>query len=217
MPIHDWSKVDAGLFHHFHLTWSCRIADVLNNGAVPEGYYVLLERRSTKAPTDQAFDGLTDAEVYANRANRLVIRQSSGEVVSVIEIVSPGIKESQSTFQSFVERVLHFLRTGVHVLVVDLFPPNRRIPEALHPLIWRHLGEIGFESTPNKPLTLAAYVAGDTVTAYVEPIAIGDELPEMPVFLTSQRYVSVALAATYQTTWNVCPKPLKNAVLAAAT
>ena len=21
MPIHDWSKVDAGIFHHFHHAW----------------------------------------------------------------------------------------------------------------------------------------------------------------------------------------------------
>jgi len=32
MPIHDWSHVDANLFHDFHQTWSVAIRTRLNNG-----------------------------------------------------------------------------------------------------------------------------------------------------------------------------------------
>ena len=35
----------------------------------------------------------------------------------------------------------------------------------------------------DEPLTLAAYSAGPVKTAYVEPAAVGDLLPEMPLFL----------------------------------
>lgn len=46
-------------------------------------------------------------------------------------------------------------------------------------------------------------------TAYVEPVAVGDTLPEIPLFLAPGVYVPVPLEATYQTTWSVFPEPLK--------
>ena len=39
MPIHDWSQVDAGCFHHFHLSWACRISDALNSGPPAKGAF----------------------------------------------------------------------------------------------------------------------------------------------------------------------------------
>jgi hypothetical protein len=45
--------------------------------------------------------------------------------------------------------------------------------------------------------------------AYVEPIAVGDSLPEMPLFFAPGRYVPCPLEATYQTAWEQFPAPLK--------
>ena len=45
--------------------------------------------------------------------------------------------------------------------------------------------------------------------AYVEPIGVGDALPEMPLFLKPEIYVPTPLEATYQTTWDVFPSVLK--------
>ena len=44
MPIHDWTKVDAGIFHHFHNGWITRLSDALNDGLLPKGYYALAEQ-----------------------------------------------------------------------------------------------------------------------------------------------------------------------------
>jgi hypothetical protein len=44
MPIHDWTRVDAGVFHHFHLSWIDEIARALNRGRLPRGYYALAEQ-----------------------------------------------------------------------------------------------------------------------------------------------------------------------------
>ena len=38
---------------------------------------------------------------------------------------------------------------------------------------------------------------------------VGDPLPEMPVFLTPDRYVPCPLEATYQTAWEQFPAPLR--------
>src|SRR5438105_1044219 len=44
MPIHDWSKVDAGIFHAFHHDWITEIARALNRGLLPAAYYALPEQ-----------------------------------------------------------------------------------------------------------------------------------------------------------------------------
>ena len=44
MPIHDWTRVNAGIFHHFHLEWISAISRSLNSGLLPTGYYALAEQ-----------------------------------------------------------------------------------------------------------------------------------------------------------------------------
>jgi hypothetical protein len=61
----------------------------------------------------------------------------------------------------------------------------------------------------NQPLTLASYDAGPDYVAYVEFVGVGDELPDMPLFLRPEIYVPTPLEATYQAAWNVFPNPLK--------
>ena len=45
MPIHDWTRVDAGIFHHFHQRWIGVITDVLNQRLLPREYYALSEKQ----------------------------------------------------------------------------------------------------------------------------------------------------------------------------
>ncbi len=45
MPIHDWTRVDAGIFHHFHQRWIGAITDVLNQRLLPRDYYALAEQQ----------------------------------------------------------------------------------------------------------------------------------------------------------------------------
>ncbi|MFL5343128.1 MAG: DUF4058 family protein [Gemmataceae bacterium] len=65
----------------------------------------------------------TDVEAYAGKANRITIRHRHGDAVAVIEIVSPGNKSSRSEFRAFVEKSADLIRQGIHLLVIDLFPP----------------------------------------------------------------------------------------------
>ena len=45
MPVHDWTRVDAGIFHHFHQRWIAAITDVLNQQLLPREYYALAEQQ----------------------------------------------------------------------------------------------------------------------------------------------------------------------------
>src|SRR2546422_9361955 len=46
MPVHDWTRVEAGIFHDFHVAWIPEIRKVLNGGLLPEGYYALAEQHT---------------------------------------------------------------------------------------------------------------------------------------------------------------------------
>jgi hypothetical protein len=245
MPVHDWSRVDANVFHHFHQRWTISICDALNSGVLPAGYSALVEQRTaglipdvlalegrprSRRPGESAGGVLTATPpkarlvtgtkkiALAARANRVVVRHRMGKVVCLIEIVSPGNKSGRSALRSFVEKSVEFLSAGVHLSVVDLFPPTRRDPQGIHKAIWDIFDdEEPFELPPDKPLTLAAYMAGDLLaeietTAYVNFVGVGDVLPDLPAYLNHDGYVPVPLEATYQTTWASCPPDMRELV-----
>jgi hypothetical protein len=136
-------------------------------------------------------------------------------VVAVLEIVSPGNKDSRHALRSFVEKSLSLLNHGIHLLVVDLLPPTSRDPQGIHGSIWSEIKDEAFVLPPDKPLTLASYAAGPVKTAYVEPVAIGDSLLDMPLFLSAAVHVPVPLEETYQRTWSLCPEPMREMLEAA--
>jgi Protein of unknown function (DUF4058) len=239
MPIHDWTKVDAGLFHHFHQVWSVEIARTLNAGILPKGLYALVEQRvggpepdviavetgSKSKPKPGGPGGSTaladpprtrvvkriaaDVAAYARKANRITVRHQLGRVVAVIEIVSPGNKSSRAAVESFVEKSVEFLNAGIHLLVIDLFPPTPRDPEGLHKAIWDEFEDEPFELPANQPLTLVGYDAGSPLTAYIETANVGDPLPSMPVFLAPGAHILAPLEETYAATWAATPEPIR--------
>ena len=111
---------------------------------------------------------------YARRADRLSVYLTQGELIAVIEIVSPGNKDNINGLKAFVRKAGKLLRRGVHLLVVDLFPPSVRDPHGIHKAIWDQFKEEPFELPPDEPMTLTAYAAGSEKVAYVENAAVGD-------------------------------------------
>jgi hypothetical protein len=241
MPIHEWTRARANRFHHFHQTWTTTLASALNRGRLPAGYFALAEQvtggpetdvvalelsppprtsstaaTALQAPPKTRFVLRSEPNRYARKANRVTIRHPDGEVIAVIEIVSPGNKNSGHAIRSFARKAVEFLDQGIHLLIVDLFPPNRRNPQGIHKVIWDRICDSSFELPPDKPLTLAAYESGSEITAFVEPVAVGDKLPDMPIFLAPNFHVPCPLEETYQATWDVFPAVLKAPLEASA-
>jgi Protein of unknown function (DUF4058) len=52
MPVHDWTRVEAGIFHDFHVAWIPEIRKALNGGVLPEGYYALAEQHAGRSIAD---------------------------------------------------------------------------------------------------------------------------------------------------------------------
>ena len=46
MPVHDWTRVDAGIFHDFHHAWIEELKRELNGGLLPGDYYALAEQHA---------------------------------------------------------------------------------------------------------------------------------------------------------------------------
>ncbi|HJT77704.1 MAG TPA: DUF4058 family protein [Gemmataceae bacterium] len=240
MPIHDWTRVPPGLFHHFHQDWSIEIARCLNRGLLPKGLSALVEQRSGPREADvltverrtpgarpDADDGgglltleqptasivrRSTKEIYAGRANRIVVRHHLGQIVAVIEIVSPGNKDSRAALRDFVDKAIDFLRRGIHLLVIDLFPPTPRDPFGIHKAIWDEIEEEDFVVPPGKDRIVVSYVTGGERLAYVEPVAVGDPLPTMPLFVAPGVHVRVPLEATYDAAWDASPEEMRTAV-----
>jgi hypothetical protein len=214
MPTHDWTRVTAGTLHDFHGGWIIELRKALNKGLLPPDYYAQTEQVAgnfgpdvlthggiavAEAPPKVRFTTALEMDYYVLKQRTLVIRHSSDDrIIALIEILSPGNKGSRNAFRTFVDKALSALARGYHLLLLDLHPPGRRDPHGIHGAILDEIGDDTYTAPADKPLTLAAYSAGDIKTAYVEPVAIGDTVPDMPLFLEPETYVSVPLEATYQ-------------------
>ncbi len=237
MPIHDWTRVTAGIFHDFHLSWIAELKRSLNQDILPPAFYALAEQRTgnlgpdvltlckpvsgsvatadarsergialAESPPKTRFHARTEIDAYAAKARTVVIRHSSNhEIVAMIEIVSPGNKNGQMELAAFVRKAEQALFAGIHLLIVDLFPPTPRDPEGIHHAIWGEGREGDYALPPDKRLTCVSYVAYPCAEVFLDPLAVGDKLPKMPLFLSSETYVSVPLEATYRTAWEAVP------------
>jgi hypothetical protein len=76
----------------------------------------------------------------------------------------------------------------------------------VHGAIWEEVQDDPFQLPPDRPLTLVAYECGLTTRAYIEPVAVGEVLPVMPLFLEPGHWVDVPLEATYRTAYAVLPR-----------
>jgi hypothetical protein len=240
MPVHDWTRVEAGIFHDFHHEWISTIRHALNDGLLPPEYYALAEaqaagfgpdilRLQAAQPEDNGdpplvvpatgsgglqfaspktrFTAESSHEVYRRKKSTITVRHVSGDhIVAVVEIISPGNKTGKNAFNAWIDKSCVFVEHKIHLLIVDLFPPTKRDPNGIHAAIWDAIAEEPFALPPEQPLTLAAYVSDLTVRAYVNTVAVGDPLPDMPLYLEPHGYVLVPLEATYQAAWQAVPR-----------
>jgi hypothetical protein len=221
--------------------WLSTITNQLNAGILPRGCFAMAEQiiggpapdvvtlnlddvlisQSTgggvaiaepKAKPRTSFVMSSDEDRYVRKVNQVVVRHELGNVLAVIELVSPGNKNSVHAIRSLVEKLADLLRDGINLMVVDPFPPSPRDPQGIHALIWSEITTHSFELPLDRQLTMAAYQAAPTKTAYVEPIAVGSSLPTMPLFLVGDYYVDLPLDNSYRETWNVLPIELKRII-----
>lgn len=232
MPVHDWTRVPAGIFHDFHTAWLTQIENTLNAGLLPPDYFALAERhvepciplahaagRSRlreeglllkEARPQVQYQGVSTKPVPQRR---IAIRHITGQrLIAVVEIVSPANRDRKAHVAEFVEKIVQLVRAGVNVLILDILPPGKHDRQGLHAAIWEHFGK-DLRTTPRgQPLMLVAYEASSPPEFYLQYLKPGASLPDMPLILQEGRYVPVPLETAYQEAYRTRPAYLRELV-----
>jgi hypothetical protein len=130
---------------------------------------------------------------------RAVFITRAGNLVAVIELISPRNKDRLETRRTTTDRFLGYLTHGIHLLFVDVHP---------RPLDFSFANELAavvqFPAAPCPvPCAVSYRVAGPApegglyLAAWQRPLAIGAALPILPLWLTREIAVAVDLEQTY--------------------
>ena len=252
MGVHDWTRVDAGVWHDFHVEWTVAIKHALNTGLLPTDYYAQVERQASRyeadvltlerapangeggtstgmsngngtavatapvtAPRLSQFYQADPAADYALKRRTLAVRHASGDrVVALIELASPGNKDREASVEQFAAKACDALRAGVHVAVIDPFPPRRA--DGGGGLVGAVADAAGFDVPPlpsDKPLCLGSFESARPPCLYAEPLAVGDEPPNLPLFYDQAgRFVEIPLSDAYAAAWQATPKRWRDVI-----
>ena len=233
MPIHDWSRVEASIFHSFHHSWILEIARALNGGLLPPEFYALIERPPVRSESDvlleavhqEVWPGMKRAPVpLPARPRRFVLdvapddpsrlvessvavrRDGVNDVVAVVEIVSRGHKANRATVEQFVADAHELFAAGIHLVVADIHAPCPYDPRGMNETISEAWATGHDMPRPHSPLTVAYYEADCGVKATLWTVAVGSDLPDVPLRLRPDLWVPVPLEATYRLAFDVMPR-----------
>lgn len=160
-----------------------------------------------QARPETRFTAESDNEFYRRKKSSIVVRHVSGDrIVAMLEIVSAGNKSNRNAFQSFLDKVCELLEHRIHLLILDPFPPGPRDLNGVHAAIWEQIQDDPFQLPADQRLTLVAYECDSVTRAYIETVAIGQSLPDMPLFLEPNGCVMVPLEETYEAAFAVMPR-----------
>lgn len=142
MPLHDWTRVSAGTFHDFHVSWIGEIKKGLNGGLLPSGYYAQAEQVAGETipdvvalhvgqlpaagngtlpgatavlaapPQVEVVHELTEEEAYAIEQNSLVIRHTSGD--RIVALIEVLSPGNKSSLGQL-ELLLRKLSSAIHL------------------------------------------------------------------------------------------------------
>ncbi len=229
MPVHDWTRDSAGTFHDFHYSWVLEIKRALKRGILPKGYYVMAEQfggdlgapdvLTLQAASQESVHARTTIprDPYARLQRTVVIRHTSNDrIVAMIEVLSSGNKSSRHAIRALLDKAVAALDGGIHLLLVDVHPPGPRDPSGIHGALLNEIGTEDYVLRCERPLTAVAYTAGAPVDGFVVHFAVGEPIPDMPLFLTRENYVSVPLETAYLAAWEDVPAQYQDVLRASS-
>ena len=157
------------------------------------------------------------------RGYRIQVRNTHGErLIAIIEIVSHANKDRSQSVSQFNEKIAESLHSGCNAMVIDVHRPGRADPSGMHWSFWSQFAESPHPVTSSEPLGVASYhapVHNGTLEplAYFETVAIGQNLPDMPLFLDGVEYINLPLQSLYDQAWAEYPAHWKSVLEAPKT
>ena len=125
-------------------------------------------------------------------------------LVAAIEIVSPSNKDRPETREAFIGKVASLLHNDICVSIVDLVTVRQA---NLYAEVLRLLGHRDPVLTPTPPHLYAVTLRGrkppkrqPMLDAWFYPMAVGEQLPTLPIWLTTELRVMLPLETSYEET-----------------
>lgn len=209
----------------FHVTWAGAIATALNEDLLPDGYFAeehahagarmeidvaTYEDRTNSADLEK-YGGVT-TRIYAPPAPALILpaafpdefevriyeAEGGTRLVAAIELVSPANKDREAHRRAFALKCAGYLAQGISLIVVDVVTSRRA---NLHEEILKLLGKQDAQVHASD-LYAAAYrplvqTGQDVIHVWPTALAIGAELPTLPLALNAELCVPIDLESTY--------------------
>jgi hypothetical protein len=207
----------------FHITWASTIADILTDELLPEGYFAAEHAHAESrieidvATFEEASaEGTTATQTYAPPVPSLSVpavfpeeyelRVYGGDegvrLVAAIELISPANKDREDHRSAFANKCAGYLAQGVSLIIVDVVT-NRSAN--LHAEIMQRLGRTADQGlSADANLYAVAYrpVVRDgsqQIDVWTVPLAIGHDLPTLPMALSGEIVLPIDLEASYTT------------------
>jgi len=167
-------------------------------------------------PPNVKYQFESERQFYADKSDHIALRHvSSHRLIAVLEIISPGNKNNNRALENLRKKVNALLDAGVHLLLVDILPPGNVDPDGLPlALSITDPSEVP-KVTQAEPFSLFSVRCsehGEVLGGFVELLSLGQQLPDMPLFLTPEHYVPVPLESTYEEAWQGVPAPWKKMI-----
>src|SRR6516162_6266717 len=218
MPLLDHFNPPLNRTHpwrSFHGAWAAAMARLLNQGVLPPGYYAvpLVDRDGPieiDVPAPQTWappaPGLTLAvELPAPDAVEVQVFADEGDprLVAAVELVSPRNKDRPQTRQAFAVKCVGYLLQDSSVVVVDTVTTRRA---DLNAAILSLLGVDSCVAATPPNLSAVSYraVGREEETQQLQlwpaPLALGQPLPTLPLWIAPDFSVPLDLEASYRTT-----------------
>ena len=213
----------------FHVNWAGAIADSLNEFLLPDGYFAEEHAHAgARVEIDVATfadepladrDGGVATQTYAPPQPTMTIpaafsdefevrvyeEEGGARLVAALELVSPANKDRESHRRAFATKCAGYLSQGIALIVIDVVTSRQA---NLHAQIMSLLGRELEDGLPDDAeLYAVAYRpvvrgANQLVEVWVEPLAIGHELPTLPLALNAELCIPIDLESTYTAACN---------------
>jgi len=227
MPLLDHFRPPLSRERHwesFHASWAGSIADALNR-AMPEGYFAEelthagagteIDVASFESSSKGSAGGVATATqawappapaaivpaVFADDFEVRVFSARGGPVlVAAVELISPANKDRPESRRAFATKCAGYLHQGIAVVLVDVVTDRRAcLQNDVIDLLGGAEGRIGdgvsLYSGAFRPLRRDDR---EEIEVWAEPLAVGDALPTLPLWLNAELVLPLKLESTYR-------------------
>lgn len=203
-------------WHSFHNSWATYLAADLNR-QLPAGYFAeanvqfgieidVATYDDTGTPTTGGWvppapTATIPYAVTTDQVEVLIYHQEGGpQLAGAVELVSPSNKDRATARDAFVSKCVAYLSQSIGLLIVDVVTDRHA---NLHAELMARLGSPRATAEPELYATAYRRVAHDQaegVDVWLEPLAIGQPLPTLPLWLRGGPCLEVALEVSYNRT-----------------